>query len=153
MLLLILTLIGGGWDDRGKLLFQGILLSLAILMGGLIWSSAVDPNRSITEVALERGIAPVVQTESNPAKISLAKHLNNSGAVMYSAYWCPHCHDQKDMFGKQAVKELQVVECAVDGLNSQHSLCVSRKVLRGSLPGKSRVSLIQVLNHLKGWLS
>ena len=45
---------------------------------------------------------------------------------MYSAYWCPHCHDQKEMFGKEAASELQVVECAVDGRNNQRELCESK---------------------------
>ena len=42
---------------------------------------------------------------------------------MYSAYWCPHCHDQKELFGLEASKELNVIECAKDGLNSQSNLC------------------------------
>ena len=42
---------------------------------------------------------------------------------MYSAYWCPHCHDQKQLFGKEAVKELKVVECAKDGKNTEDELC------------------------------
>ncbi len=42
---------------------------------------------------------------------------------MYSAYWCPHCHEQKELFGKEAVKELKIIECAADGQNNQRSLC------------------------------
>ena len=47
---------------------------------------------------------------------------------MYSAYWCPHCHEQKEDFGREAADKLKVVECAEDGLNSQRSLCQSKKI-------------------------
>ena len=47
---------------------------------------------------------------------------------MYSAYWCPHCHEQKELFGKQATARLKVVECAPDGQNSQAELCASKKI-------------------------
>ena len=65
-------------------------------------------------------------TKSNPAKLALADHLTASGAVMYSAYWCPHCHEQKELFGKEAAKALKVVECAPDGQDNQVDLCRSK---------------------------
>ena len=42
---------------------------------------------------------------------------------MFGAYWCPHCHDQKQLFGQQAVQELIYVECAPDGRNAEPSVC------------------------------
>ncbi len=125
--LLVLVLIGGGWDDLGEVLFRGIFLSLAVLIGGLIWATALDPNGQ--KIALNQGNRPPrVENISNPYQIELAKHLSASGAIMYSAYWCPHCHDQKEMFGQEAVKELRVVECASDGFQSQQSLCESKGI-------------------------
>ena len=47
---------------------------------------------------------------------------------MYSAYWCPHCHDQKELFGKQAIAKVNVVECAPDGHNSQAKLCATKGI-------------------------
>lgn len=41
---------------------------------------------------------------------ALAKHLTATGAKFYGAYWCPHCTDQKKMFGK-AVGLLPYIEC------------------------------------------
>jgi uncharacterized membrane protein len=41
---------------------------------------------------------------------ALAKHLTATGAKLYGAYWCPHCTDQKEMFGK-AVELLPYIEC------------------------------------------
>ena len=85
----------------------------------------VDPNRP-EAVATESGVAPLVTTESTPAATALAEHLTSSGAVMYSACWCPHCHEQKELFGKQAAAQLKVVECAPDGANNQADLCRSK---------------------------
>lgn len=42
---------------------------------------------------------------------------------MYGAYWCSHCYEQKQLFGKEAVKEVNYLECALDGKNSQTALC------------------------------
>ena len=42
---------------------------------------------------------------------------------MYSAYWCPHCHDQKEIFGKEAASKLTIIECAEDGKDNQRELC------------------------------
>ena len=86
--LFLLSVIGGGWDDAGQLVFRGILLALAVLLGGLIWASVVDPDRP-EATATGPGVAPVVTTTSSPATLALADHLTASGAVMYSAYWCP----------------------------------------------------------------
>jgi len=123
-LLLILAVVGGGWDDPGQLIFRGILLALAVLLGGLIWASVLDPDRA--ELPTGQGVAPLVTTESSPAALALADHLTAAGAVMYSAYWCPHCHEQKELFGKEATAKLNVVECAADGENNQADLCRSK---------------------------
>lgn len=40
----------------------------------------------------------------------LARHLAASGARFYGAYWCPHCTEQKRMFGA-AARYLPYVEC------------------------------------------
>jgi len=125
--LLVLSVIGGGWDDLGELIFRGILVSLAVFLGGLIWISAANPEIPAPQSNLE-GVPPLVKTKSTLSEVSLAKHLQTTGAVMYSAYWCPHCHDQKEMFGKKAVSELVIIECAADGQNNQRSLCESKGI-------------------------
>ncbi|MEX2222710.1 MAG: vitamin K epoxide reductase family protein [Candidatus Rokuibacteriota bacterium] len=53
---------------------------------------------------------------------ALARHLREQGAVMYGAYWCPHCTDQKVLFG-DAAKDVPYVECAKDGVNGRPDLC------------------------------
>jgi glutaredoxin len=48
--------------------------------------------------------------------------------MLFTAYWCPHCHEQKELFGREASQRLKVIECAPDGQNSQVALCASKKI-------------------------
>lgn len=52
----------------------------------------------------------------------LARCLSSNGAVFYGAYWCPHCQEQKKMFGK-SVKYVPYVECAQRGSNDLIEKC------------------------------
>jgi len=70
----------------------------------------------------------IVTSESTKESIDLAKYLKDNGVVKYSAYWCPNCLNQSELFGKQAYRELNVVECARDGINSQTQLCIDKKL-------------------------
>ena len=70
----------------------------------------------------------IVTSESTNESLALAKYLKNKGVIKYSAYWCPNCLYQSELFGKQAHRELNVVECARDGINSQTQLCIDKKI-------------------------
>jgi uncharacterized membrane protein/glutaredoxin len=122
--LLVLSLIGGDWQDGGQVIFRAVIVALIVGLAGLGWAAAVNQPRS----ELGRGVPPPVTTVSTPQAIALAEHLTSTGAAMYTAYWCPHCHDQKQLFGKEAAAKLRIVECAPDGRNSQKSLCDSKKI-------------------------
>jgi len=125
--LLLLNLFGGNWEDYGKLFFRGFVMSVAVLLAGMIWSTSVDP--STKEISNNvQGMPPAVIAISSPEKIKLAEHLTKEGAVMYNAYWCPHCHDQKEMFGKEATEKLNLVECAQDGFNNKRELCEAKGI-------------------------
>ena len=58
----------------------------------------------------------------------MAKYLKDNGVVKYSAYWCPNCLNQSELFANQAYSELNVVESARDGINSQTQLCIDKKI-------------------------
>ena len=70
----------------------------------------------------------IVTSESTKETIKLAKYLKDNGVVKYSAYWCPNCLNQSELFGKQAYRELNVVECSRDGINSQTQLCIDKGI-------------------------
>ena len=150
--LFVLSLLQGDWPDRGQLVFRGILVALVMAMVGLGWAAAV--NRPA--VLSAKGAPIPVTTTSNPSTIALAEKLTASGAVMYSAYWCPHCQEQKQLFGKEATAKLKVIECAPDGQNSQAELCQQKKIdgypsweINGQLD--SGVKPLQKLANLVGF--
>ena len=121
--LFLLSLVGGGWIDRSQLIFRGVMTVLLVGLLGLGWAASADQP-----VAQSGQAAPAVVSASSPAKIALAEHLSSVGARVFTAYWCPHCHDQKEAFGKEAAAKLQVIECAEDGANSQAQLCKQQGV-------------------------
>ena len=54
-----------------------------------------------------------ISSENNnlPGKYDdFAKCLNNKGILMYGAYWCPHCQNEKAAFGN-SFKYVNYVEC------------------------------------------
>ena len=90
--------------------------------------AALSLPSSINSSHLNNQKQLIVTSESTKESIALAKYLKNNGVVKYSAYWCPNCLSQSELFGKQAYKELNVVECARDGKNSQTELCIDKKI-------------------------
>lgn len=52
----------------------------------------------------------------DPMARALAEHLTKTGAKMYGAYWCPHCQQQKAIFGRSA-NRLPYIECSPSGQN------------------------------------
>lgn len=72
------------------------------------------------------GVVPH-QSNADTYERQLANYLTSSGAIMYGAYWCPHCADQKAMF-HAAVKVLPYVECDPKGENAQPQRCQDRGI-------------------------
>jgi uncharacterized membrane protein len=59
--------------------------------------------------------------------IELARHLTQSGAKFYGAYWCSHCEEQKGMFGS-AASLLPYVECDPRGFGAQPDTCKAKNI-------------------------
>lgn len=119
----VLTLIGRTWEDVGQLLFTGVIVAMVTLVGTLWVFSTVAPGSTQVQTTPGVGEAPPVTTTSSQAEIELAKHLKQTGAKMYGAYWCSHCYEEKLVFGQPAVADLPYIECAPDGKNSQTAAC------------------------------
>lgn len=73
---------------------------------------------------------PAVTAASTPEALALAADLKALDARMFGAYWCSHCYNQKQAFGKEAFGKLEYVECSKKGLDNQAALCQKR-----DLPG------------------
>jgi hypothetical protein len=53
---------------------------------------------------------------------AFAKCLASKQAKMYGLYWCPHCLDQKEMFGR-AFQYVPYQECAIRGSREMAPEC------------------------------
>jgi glutaredoxin len=53
----------------------------------------------------------------DPMTRALAEHLTEEGVLFYGASWCPHCQEQKRLFGASASR-LPYVECSPGGRNA-----------------------------------
>jgi len=58
---------------------------------------------------------------------AFAQCLKDKGAIFYGAFWCPHCQNQKAMFGSSA-KKLPYVECSTPDGRGQVQLCNEKKI-------------------------
>jgi hypothetical protein len=56
-----------------------------------------------------------------------AKCLTAKKARMFGLFWCPHCSDQKDMFGS-AFQYVSYVECGVPGSRNETEQCKAEGV-------------------------
>lgn len=65
---------------------------------------------------------PAVTQMTPDGGVTLAQALKDKGAKMYGAFWCSHCFEQKQAFGKDAVGTLPYVECYPDGYNGPKSI-------------------------------
>lgn len=130
------TLLGKRWEDWGKLGFDGVVIALVVSFAAIaingtssLASTGSLANNSQSNLALGNGYqGAAIATTATLDNIALAKHLKDSGAKMYGAYWCSHCHDQKSLFGAEALAELPYVECDPKGNNAQPKQCKAAKV-------------------------
>lgn len=90
-----------------------------------MWSAAA---MTLTVLMLVGGYAiSAPRAGATDYATGLAKHLTATGVKLYGAYWCPHCTDQKQLFGK-AASLLPYVECDPRSPVGQPSVCVAREI-------------------------
>jgi hypothetical protein len=107
-----------------------IYLTIHLSSPNLLLVNAETSGRGveIESLAPTTDITPQIGWEitatSGKAEIALAKHLAKKGVKIYGAYWCPHCYEQKQLFGKQAWAIVPHIECAEDARdNPQPKVC------------------------------
>lgn len=86
---------------------------------------AATTNTSSTSSGEVKGVST---DTSGIDAVALAKYLTSKGDVFYGAYWCPHCQDQKKLFGEEAMKSLTYVECDPKGENAQPDKCTAANI-------------------------
>jgi hypothetical protein len=51
-----------------------------------------------------------------------AQCLTDNGVKFYGAYWCPHCQNQKNLFGS-SFNNVNYIECSLPEKSGQNELC------------------------------
>jgi hypothetical protein len=112
-----------------KWLILGIVLVIIIAGLGIIFfaSGKVSDKNSKSDSDNGQVAGASTQNENAAYKENLAKFLKEKGMILYGAYWCPHCKEQKELFG-DAVQYLDYVECDAKGPNANPDECVARGI-------------------------
>lgn len=67
-------------------------------------------------------------TPAGPAPLDdFAKCLTEKGVVFYGAFWCPHCQNQKKLFG-DSIQYIDYVECSTPDAKGQLKVCQDKKI-------------------------
>jgi len=141
-LLLFISRLSRTFKDVGQIIFTGIIVGMVTLIGTLgayakVPGSVTAPNSIAAQPSPGSrspsglptpGVGWPITSSSGPAKIALARYLKQIGAKEYIAWWCPHCHEQKELFGKEAYSEINHIECAEGGKNAHPDLCQAANV-------------------------
>lgn len=65
----------------------------------------------------------IIKETGGPGKYDdFAKCLTEKGAKLYTTYWCPHCTEQKGLFGS-SLKYIDVTECDPEGKDAEPEKC------------------------------
>jgi len=84
-----------------------IILAIAAILGSYIYLQSIPPA---------------------PGKYdAFAKCIADSGTKFYGAFWCPHCHNQKNMFG-DAAQYLPYIECSLPDESGQTQVCIDKGI-------------------------
>ncbi|MEW6722430.1 MAG: hypothetical protein AB1324_04155 [Candidatus Micrarchaeota archaeon] len=82
----------------------------------------ITQQTAIGAVFVVLAIAVIYFVFLGPGKYDdFARCLSDKGAKMYGAFWCPHCNEQKEMFGG-SWKYAPYVECSNPD-RTQKELC------------------------------
>ena len=105
---------------------------------------------SSVEIAISRRVRTFCTPNGGEAK-ALAMHLKAVGAILYGAWWCPHCNHQKELFGNEASEALPYVECDRDDIGRKR--CEAAQI-KGyptwDLNGERRLGVLS-LEELEQW--
>lgn len=70
----------------------------------------------------------LIRRQYAPGKLDgFAQCLKDKKATFYGAFWCPHCQNQKAIFGNSE-RLLPYVECSNPDAQSQTQVCISRGI-------------------------
>lgn len=79
-------------------------------------------------LAFVGGVVWLIVTPGKAGKLdTFATCIKDSGALFHGAFWCPHCQNQKSIFGSSA-KLLPYIECSTPDGNGQLPVCEQKGI-------------------------
>lgn len=83
----------------------------------------------IVVVLVVAGVVYYAAKKDNAPSVynDFAACIANTGTKFYGAFWCPHCQEQKKMFGTSA-KLLPYVECSTPDGQGQLEVCIDEEI-------------------------
>ncbi|HLO89203.1 MAG TPA: vitamin K epoxide reductase family protein [Nostocaceae cyanobacterium] len=145
--MLTLTIVGRDWEDLGQIFFLALIVGMVTLIGTLGVYSGINTSGEIAESTSGQPVQigafrPAknpnpefgweITTKSGSSEIALAQHLVQVKAKEYVSFTCPHCHEQKLLFGQEAYKILEnneiKVECNPNSPKAKVELCQAAKI-------------------------
>ncbi len=79
-------------------------------------------------VIIAGGIFWLIKTPGKPGQYdTFAQCLGEKGAKFFGAFWCPHCRDQKALFGRSA-SLLPYTECSTPDGKGTLQVCLDQKI-------------------------
>lgn len=116
-------------EKKKWLLLLSIIIIIALAGLGIIFFSSNKVGDKESQSSTENGQVAGTSTQSQNKEYleKLAKYMNQQGMVLYGAYWCSHCKDQKELFG-EAAQYLDYVECDAKGAGANPDECVAKGV-------------------------
>ena len=91
--------------QKNKLIWVGVSIGILIIAGLLYWQ------------------------KNRPGELDgFARCIEEKDATFYGAFWCPHCKDQKALFGA-STKYLPYIECSTPDGQSQTQVCKDKGIV------------------------
>lgn len=84
-----------------------IILAIAALIGVYSYIQSIPPAPGVYD--------------------TFAKCIAQTGTKFYGAFWCPHCHNQKNLFGTSE-QYLPYVECSLPDQSGQTQICIDKNI-------------------------
>ena len=111
-----------GVDEAAMVAYRNDVMSSSGFTNNVVASAAnnEDPLKDVPP--------PPITSSSSPRALKIGEDMKELNTRFFGAYWCSHCYDQKQRMGREAMMNVQYIECSPEGLNSQTSICKERGV-------------------------
>ncbi len=93
----------------------------------------MNKNTIISIIIIVIALAAIIffaqKSDSKPGVYDeFATCLDERGAMFFGAFWCPHCQDQKRLFGRKSAELVPYTECSTPDGGAQTEVCIEAEI-------------------------